>query len=214
MFSSGTDFLRITSYILFIFLIAGLSINNLMAQQDSDIVQLSGFVITHDSSKVLPYVSVRVNGSNRGTYSDMGGYFSLAVKKSDFIVFTSIGLRPVEYKVPQNVDGYKVNCVIPMSDDTFYLPEAVIHSYPTPEEFDYYFTHAKIPQDQLNIAFQNLKRNTLMMDAIKLSPDGQEAANWQFRQQFEKNYYAGQAQPIKILDYNAWSQFLQSLRKK
>lgn len=183
------------------------------SQNDSDLVQLSGFVVTHDSTKVLPYVSIRVNGSNRGSYSDMGGYFSIVVKKSDYIVFTSIGLRPVEFKVPNQTNGYKVNTVIPMSEDTFYLPEAVIHSYPTPEEFDYYFTHAKIPQDHINIAFRNLRKATLMQDARAMNPDGYEAGSWSLQQQIDKSSYAGQVQPIKILDYNAWSQFLQSLKK-
>ena len=76
-------------------------------QNDDDLVQLSGFAVSYDSTKVLPYVSLRINGGNKGTYSDMGGYFSLVVKRTDRILFTAIGLRPVEYNIPKDFDLIK-----------------------------------------------------------------------------------------------------------
>jgi hypothetical protein len=128
-------------------------------QNDDDLVQLSGFAVSYDSTKVLPYVSLRINGGNKGTYSDMSGYFSLVVKRTDRILFTAIGLRPVEFNIPKDFDGTKLNTVVPMSDDTFYLPETVIRSYPSKEQFDYYFVKTKSPDDELSLAYRNLRKN-------------------------------------------------------
>lgn len=183
-------------------------------QNDDDLVQLSGFAVSFDSTKVLPYVSIRINGGNKGTYSDMGGYFSLVVKKTDRILFTAIGLRPIEYNIPKDFDGTKLNTVIPMSDDTFYLPETVIRSYPSKEQFDYYFVKTKIPDDELSLAYRNLRKKPMDDQMASLAPDGQETNRWYMQQQYDKYYYNGQVQPLKIFDVGAWSQFLNSINTK
>lgn len=183
-------------------------------QNDDDLVQLSGFAVSYDSTKVLPYVSLRINGGNKGTYSDMSGYFSLVVKRTDRILFTAIGLRPVEFNIPKDFDGTKLNTVVPMSDDTFYLPETVIRSYPSKEQFDYYFVKTKIPDDELSLAYRNLRKKPMEDQMASLAPDGQETNRWYMQQQYDKYYYNGQAQPLKIFDLGAWSQFLNSVNTK
>ena len=183
-------------------------------QNDDDLMQLSGFTVSFDSTKVLPYVSVRINGRNKGTYSDMGGYFSLVVKKSDRILFTAIGLRPIEYKIPSDIEGSKMNVIIPMSDDTFYLPETIIRSHPSKEEFDYYFVKTKIPDDELSLAYRNLRKKPLDDQMSSLVPDGQETNRWYMQQQYDKYYYSGQQQPLKIFDAVALSQFFNSFNTK
>ena len=152
-------------------------------QNDDDLVQLSGFAVSYDSTKVLPYVSLRINGGNKGTYSDMSGYFSLVVKRTDRILFTAIGLRPVEFNIPKDFDGTKLNTVVPMSDDTFYLPETVIRSYPSKEQFDYYFVKTKIPDDELSLAYRNLRKKPMEDQMASLAPDGQETNRWYMQQQ-------------------------------
>jgi hypothetical protein len=199
--------------LIFIFCLLG-SIASFAQQNDDDLVQLSGFAVSYDSTKVLPYVSIRINGGNKGTYSDMGGYFSLVVKKTDRVLFTAIGLRPVEYNIPKDFEGNKLNTVIPMSDDTFYLPETVIRSYPSKEQFDYYFVKTKIPDDELSLAYRNLRKKPLEDQMASLAPDGQETNRWYMQQQYDKYYYSGQAQPLKIFDVGAWSQFLNSINTK
>ncbi len=188
---------------------------SVMAQQnDDDLVQLSGFAVSLDSSKVLPYINLRINGGNKGTYTDLGGYFSLVVRKTDRVLFTAIGLRPVEFTMPKDFEGSKLNTVVPLSDDTFYLPEVVIRSYPSKEEFDYYFVKTKIPDDELSLAYRNLRKKPLDEQANALLPDGAETNRWYMQQQYDKNYYSGQAQPLKIFDIGAWSQFLNSVNNK
>ncbi len=58
------------------------------------VVQLYGVVMTADSLKGIPAVSVMVKGQNRGTITNDQGVFSIVVLKGDQIEFSSIGYKP------------------------------------------------------------------------------------------------------------------------
>ncbi|MFY0080159.1 hypothetical protein ABTQ07_20860, partial [Acinetobacter baumannii] len=67
--------------------------NRLAAQQTGNpyrdsIVQLYGVVMTADSLRGLPAVSVIVEGRGRGTITSNDGVFSIAVLKGDRITFS------------------------------------------------------------------------------------------------------------------------------
>lgn len=199
----------------FLFTCIGLCLMSIAyAQQntkDDDLVQFTGFVLSADSIKTLPFVSIKVIGTNRGSYSDMQGFFSFVAKKTDIITFNSIGFKPVAFKFPDNLNGNKFNAVIALDEDTFYLPEYVIRNYPTPEQFDYMFAKTDIPDDELTTAQKNLRRGMLQDMSRGLSNDGVSNANWTFNQYADRAYYNGQAQPIKVLDPLAWSKFIKAI---
>ncbi|MFY8021161.1 MAG: carboxypeptidase-like regulatory domain-containing protein [Bacteroidia bacterium] len=200
-------------------LISFLGLKNAMAQtqpasaKNPELVQFTGFVVNIDSSKTLPYVTIRIKGTNKGTYSDMQGYFSFVAKKNDVIVFTCIGFEPRYFKIPETIPGSKLNSVITLVEDTFFLPEMVYRPNPTPEELDYMFSRTTIPMDELTIAQNNLRRKP-SIDFGELANDALANSSWTFNQVANRAYYAGQAQPIPVLDVFAWSQFLKSLDKK
>jgi len=190
---------------------------NLQAQtqtrNDSDLVQFTGFVVSLDSSKTIPFVSIRIEGSRRGTYSDMQGYFSFVAKKSDVIVFSSIGFEPRYFKFPNDIKGIKFKTVVTLVEDTFMLAETVIISHPTPEQLDYMFSRVELPEDGYSLAMQNLRQKPLAEMALSLASDGSENARYRFNDYSNKAYYNGQPQPIPVLDVVAWSKFLKSLEK-
>ncbi len=64
------------------------------------VVQLYGVVMTADSLKGIPAVSVVVKGQNRGTITNDSGVFSIVVLKGDQVEFTSIGYKPKLQKFP------------------------------------------------------------------------------------------------------------------
>ncbi|MFN4082047.1 MAG: carboxypeptidase-like regulatory domain-containing protein [Bacteroidia bacterium] len=180
-------------------------------QADDDLVQFTGFVLSVDSTKTIPFVTIKVIDANRGTYSDMQGYFSFVAKKTDIVTFTCVGYKPVAFAFPENIEGYKFNAVITLEEDTFYLPEFVKRSYPTPEEFDYMLTKGKVPMDELSIAQYNLRRQHLREISMNLSNDGIANANWTFGQYADRAYYNGQPQPIRVLDPLAWGKFIKAI---
>lgn len=182
-------------------------------QRDTDLLQFSGFVVNYDSSKTIPFATIRLNGTNKGTYSDMSGYFSFVARKTDVIVFSCVGYKTQAFRFPDNIQGNKFNMIIPMEEDTFALPEYITNSYPSREEFDYYFPRMKIPEDELNLAYHNLRKKPTEEMANNMSYNSEENARWTLRQQSISQSYTGQVTPIRLLDPLAWAQFIKSLKK-
>lgn len=171
------------------------------------LIQLSGLVVSVDSLQGLPLVSIRIKNSNKGTFTDEGGFFSFVVKKTDTILFSFIGYKTVEYIIPQNLKGVKYSIIQPLSEDTVFLNTAVIRSYPTPDEFDYYFVKATIPDAYYEASTRNLRKKTLENIAQSMSMDGSESQRYATQQQAYRYYYNGQLPPNRIFDPLAWGQF-------
>lgn len=206
-------------YIGTIVLFVCLVMNQLHAQGSKDslsgsqLVQFSGFVLTADSSTILPYTSIKIKGTNRGSYADMQGYFSIVAKENDVIIFSCIGFEPKHFIVPNGLKSSKMNTVITLVEDTFFLPEMVFKANPSPEEFEYMFSRINVPMDQLTIAQNNLRVKPLLAFGNSLQNDGLANSSWTFNQVANRAYYAGQQQPMPVLDVMAWSQFINSLGK-
>jgi hypothetical protein len=175
--------------------------------QPVELVQLSGLVVSVDSLQGLPLVSIRIKNTNKGTFTDEGGFFSFVVKKTDTIVFSFIGYKTVEYILPANLKGIKYSIIQPMAEDTVFLNTAVIRSYPTPDEFDYYFVKATIPDAYYEASTRNLRKKTLETLAQNMSMDGAASQRYTAQQQAYKYYYNGQLPPNRIFDPFAWGQF-------
>lgn len=178
-----------------------------------ELVQLSGLVVSVDSLRALPLVSIRIKNSNKGTFSDEGGFFSFVVKKTDTIVFSFIGYKSVEYVLPPLLKGTRYSIIQPMTEDTLYLNTAVIRSYPTPDEFDYYFVKATIPDAYYEASTRNLRKKTLENISLSMSMDGNEAQRYAMQQQAYRYYYNGQLPPNRIFDPFAWGQFFQAWKR-
>lgn len=194
-----------------------LCITNVYSQQqnnDNPLIQLSGFVVNYDSTKIVPYASIHIEGTSRGTFADMSGFFSFVARKKDKLVFSSIGYTSQVFHFPSDFNDTKLITVIRMADDTFYLPEFVVHPFSTPEEFDYYFVKSRSKNDNLALAYSNLRRVPFDMLAKGISLDGIETYRWYQQQRADLNYYNGQSIPMKVFDAFAWSEFIKSLNKK
>ena len=200
--------------IIWVICILGLN-QNLQAQtkNDSDLVQFTGFVLTSDSSKTIPFATIRIMGSSRGTYSDMQGYFSFVAKRTDVLLFTCVGYVPRYFKIPEPSKSSKYKSVVTLQIDSFVMEEAVIIAQPTAEQLDYMFTRVKLPYDDYLIAQNNLRRKPLADEAAALPNDGYTNAKWNFTEYANKAYYNGQPQPIPVLDIFAWGKFLKALEK-
>lgn len=180
--------------------------------QDS-VVQLYGVVMTADSLRALPSVSVVVKGTGRGTMTNDQGVFSIVVLKGDRIEFTSVGFKPKLIEIPPKLESNQYSVVQLMVTDTAFLPATILRPRPTRAQFERDFVNTRIPDDQYEIARQNTdeaKRRVLMSS---LPSDGREATNYQFRQQANKYYYAGQAPPMNILNPFAWNEFIKSWKR-
>jgi hypothetical protein len=180
--------------------------------QDS-VVQLYGVVMTADSLKALPAVSVVIKGSNRGTMTNDDGVFSIVVLKNDQVEFTSVGFKPKRVTIPSNLKGNQYSIIQLLVTDTAYLPATIIKPRPTRAQFERDFVNTRFPDDKYEIARQNndiAKRRVLM---ASLPADGREASNRSLRQSAQKMYYNGQNPPMNILNPFAWAEFIQAWKR-
>ena len=177
------------------------------------VVQLYGLVMTADSLKGIPAVSIVVKRDGRGTITNDQGVFSIVVLKGDQVEFSSIGYKPKTIEIPKNMEGNQFSVLQLLVNDTVYLPATIIKPRPSREQFDRDFVNTKIPDDNLEIARKNNNEATRRILARTLPRDGGEAANYALKQNAQKYYSAGQTPPIGLLNPLAWAQFIQAWKR-
>ena len=177
------------------------------------VVQLYGVVMTADSLRGIPAVSVVVKGQNRGTVTNDQGVFSIVVMKGDMVEFTSIGYKPKLVEIPRNLEGNQYSVIQLMVTDTVYLPATIIKPRPTREQFDRDFVNTNIPADDIEIARQNTEESKRRVLMRTLPADAREAANVTLRNQANRYYSAGQMPPQNIFNPLAWAEFIQAWKR-
>jgi hypothetical protein len=76
-------------------------------------IQLSGVVVTQEKGQPvkMPYVTIAVEGTSRGTYTNWDGFFSLVVEKGETIVFSYVGYKTVRYQIPDTLTTKPLFCL-------------------------------------------------------------------------------------------------------
>ncbi len=177
------------------------------------VVQLYGVVMTADSLRGLPAVSIVVKGTGRGTITNNQGVFSIVVLKGDKVEFTSIGFKPKTADIPRDIQGNQYSMIQLMVTDTVYLPATIIKARPTREQFERDFIATDVPDDDIEIARQNTDEAKRRVLARSLPADGKEATNFSLRQGAQKMYYTGQTPPQNIFNPFAWGEFVKAWKR-
>lgn len=175
-----------------------------------DLVQFSGAVVTGDSLHPVAFTHIIDRNTGFGTISDYYGYFSFVARKGDTITFSAIGFKKGRFVIPDTIHSNRYTMFQVMTSDTVYLSETVIYPWPTKEQFKEAFLNIKIPDDDLEIARKNLDRYELYVRAQEMPMDGSMNYRNYIDQTVSKLYYAGQTQPISLLNPFAWAQFIQA----
>lgn len=177
------------------------------------VVQLYGVIMTADSLVGIPAVSVMVKGQNRGTISNSQGVFSIVVLKGDQVEFTHVTYKSKTVSIPRNLEGNQYSIVQLMVIDTVYLPATILKPRPTADQFARDFVKNKVPDDNIEIARQNLspaKRRVLLRT---VPGDGGEATRIQMNKIANRAVYQGQTPPQNIFNPAAWADFIQSWKR-
>jgi CarboxypepD_reg-like domain len=177
------------------------------------VVQLYGVIMTADSLKAIPAVSVIVKGRNQGTYSNDQGVFSIVVLKGDVIEFSSVGYKSYTLNVPDTFSGNQYSVVQLMVQDAQYLPATVIRARPTREQFERDFVNTSVPDDDIEIARQNNDAAKRRILSRSIPANAGEAASTYLRQSAQRYYYQGQAPPMNIFNPVAWADFIQAWKR-
>ncbi len=177
------------------------------------VVQLYGVVMTADSLRAIPYVTVQVRGQRRGTMTNEQGVFSIVVLKGDQIEFSSIGYKPKLAEIPRNLEGNQFSLIQLLVTDTVYLPATIIRPRPTREQFERDFVNMEIPDDAIEQARKNTDAATRKALARTIPTDGRENSNMLLKQSAQRYYYSGQTPPQNIFNPFAWNEFIQSWKR-
>ena len=158
---------------LFSLLFFNLSIG--LAQEKSlpenDLVQFSGIVVTSDSLNPVPYTSIMIRNTYRGTVGDYYGFFSFVAKMKDTIEFLAIGYKRAVFVIPDTLSDHRCSLIQLLKPDTVYLREVVIFPWPTKEQFKEAFLRLHIPSDDMTRAERNLDPGRLAMLSAAMPMD-------------------------------------------
>lgn len=178
-----------------------------------NIIQVNGVAMTADSLRGVPNVTISVKHQDRGTISSPLGVFSLVCFKGDTLNFSALGFKNKEVIISENQEGNFISMIQLMVQDTFYLPETIIHALPSRENFNYVFQNWRVPDDKYETARKNTNAATVRLLSLTLSRDGRESqAYYQGRQAYEAAYW-GQQQPMNIFSPLKWGEFIQAWKR-
>lgn len=203
--------MRITIFILFI-----IASKCLVGQADSnkeELVQFSGVVVTmdHNGEMVpLPYTTISIDGTSRGTYSEIDGFFSIVAAVTDTVVFSRVGFQTVRHGIPDTLESKFYSWYQIMSQDDILLPEAVIYPWPSREHYKIEFLAMDVSNELRERAEENLAMEALAKMQYAVGPDGNEAFSLEQERQFAEFKYSGQYKPQNIFNVAAWAQFIKA----
>jgi hypothetical protein len=173
-----------------------------------ELVQFTGVAVEGDSLRPVPYTSIIVKNTNRGTISDYFGYFSFVAQENDTIIFSAIGLTPAQFIIPDTLTNNKYSLIQVLRSDTIHLKETVIYPWPSKEQFKQAFLKLQLPEDDITRADRNMARSDVKERAVGM--DATSNYKYSLQQYQSKLYYAGQLPPNNLLNPIAWAKFIQA----
>jgi len=199
---------------IFLFLaIFTLAAANVHGQENTtenlNLVQFSGVVVTTDSLLPIPFTSIMIRNTFRGTISDYYGFFSFVARMGDTIEFSALGYKRMNFVIPDTLSDHRCSLIQMLAKDTILLKEIVIFPWPTKEQFKEAFLSLRIPTDDITRAQRNLDAEQLGVLSSMMPMDGSMNFKYQMEQQSSRLYYSGQLPPNNLLNPIAWSKFIQ-----
>jgi hypothetical protein len=194
-------------------ILVGGALNSAFAQQKKRVIQLSGVVLEEDSisGRPLPGVHVYVPKAGRGTTTNGMGFFSMPVLENDELIISAVGYNRQHFTVPANSKEYET-IVVTMVQDTTFLQEVTIMSFPTEEVFKQAVLALNVPMDN-GIDKRNFNEE-LMALMLKTTPmDGYS------NQRYYLDQWANSAnakfQPVTnpFLNVFNWAKFFSQMKK-
>lgn len=183
------------------------------AKGQNDVVQVSGMVVTTDSLSPLPYATIYRVRDERGTMTDIHGFFSLPALIGDTLRISSVGYIARDVVIPEDLELPRMNVVAPMARDTVALQEAFVYPWPTKERFKEEFLALNLGSDAYTRGQEALDPVALYDRLMEVGRDGSEVYNYTMQQQAVQASYQGGLPPINLFSPVAWAQFVQALRR-
>lgn len=179
---------------------------------EKKLVQFSGFALSSDSMRGIPFVHITIKGTNRTATARVDGFFSFACGEGDTLIYTAVGYSPAYYIVPSGNTDDNVSVIQPMNKTQYSLPTVSVYPWGDKAYFKYAFVHTKIPKNMQEIAEQNTSRQLLAALGQSLPVDGSEATERYLQYNAAQYYYYNQQAPQNIFNPLAWADFIRALK--
>ena len=137
--------------------------------------------MSSDSLQGLPGVTVAVKGRNQGTFTNDQGVFDIPLLKGDVIEFSSIGYKSIIVQIPRDLKGNQYSMLQLMTDTALYLTVTIIKPRPTQAQFNRDFVNTAVPDDQIEIARQNVSEAKRRILAKTLPADAKRSCKHLFK---------------------------------
>lgn len=174
------------------------------------LIQFSGVVVSSDSLQPIPFANVIIRNARRGTITDFYGFFSFVAMKGDTIDFQYVGYKTSSYLLPDSLDDNHYSIIQVLVRDTITLKEAVVHPWPSKEEFKRAFLDLKLPDDDLKRAQRNFELAQYKEIRDQVAFDGSINYKFALEQRQTQLYNAGQYPTLSVLNPLAWAAFIQA----
>ncbi len=204
---------RISSFLVALGLILSLSQPVKGQENYTGLVQFSGLVVSSDSLQPLPFVSIVVKGTYRGTISDYNGFFSFVSRIGETLEFSAIGYKKGLYVVPDSLISDRHSVIKIMSRDTVLLPETVVFPWPSKSQFKQAFLQLRLPDNDYERAKRNLSLAELRSRMQTLPLDGSGNYKVSIMETQDNLYRAGQYRSISLLNPVAWAKFIEAWQR-
>lgn len=181
--------------------------------KSAGLLQLSGIVVSGDSLAPVPFTSVMIKGSSRGTICDYYGFFSLVVRENDTIQFSSVGYRNNDFVVPDTLTNNRYSIIQLLQKDTIILSQQIVRPWPSKEQFREAFLSLDAPTDDYDRAFENLTREDVRLAIQGVPMSAQANYNYVVQKEYSKLYNMGSLPQISLLNPLAWAQFIQAWKQ-
>ena len=211
-------------YILILFFLVSKSFCQEKIHKTEKLIQFSGLVLTSDSNLPVPFATLKIINSHRGTVANIQGFFAIVAKVGDVVEFSSIGYKKRRVFIPDNIIDQKYTILVSMEADTIMFEETVIYPLPSKEKFKEAFLHLEVSKDKSEILKENYNVEKMMAIRLNMQMDGSENQHY-FQSLYAQNarYYGGQTEygrfpnfstpiPLSLLNPLAWAEFIKDLK--
>jgi hypothetical protein len=177
------------------------------------VIQLSGLVVSGDSSYGVPGVSVYVPKAGRGAITSNVGYFSFPVISGDSVVVKSLGYKEKNFIVPAIADD-KLSIIVELMEDTLIMPVVEIFPYPTEKLFKEAILSLKLPEQDLDNMHKNLNEQVMKRMLYTMDHDGTMNHKYYMQQQVyrQETKMMNPAYNHNFFNPFAWGKFIQSIK--
>jgi hypothetical protein len=182
-------------------------------EKEEKFIQISGVVVDADSLKPVPFVSVIIKGTKRGTITDYYGFFTIVASPGDELQFFSLNHKNGTYKLDDTLSLTHYYIIHTLIKDTIQLPAVSVYPWPSKEEFKKAFLNLDLSDTDYERAAKNLDRKELSYNERNFKPDAMASYQYAMQQQLTKMYSLGQYPTINLLNPIAWAQFIDAWRK-